>query len=140
MIKGISMKTLNIKTTDKKLVDFMKCQESKFAESTIGKNKIAIDLMVSKFVSDNNQNKERKRFKMIKTYKITCNQCDILVINNTPCHETGCPNAKKGYFKNGVWFSTEEEESEEDYYLPDDGYADGGEPYTEEELEIINKK
>lgn len=71
---------------------------------------------------------------------IKCSRCEILVINNTPCHETGCPNARKGYYKAGEWISTEEEIEEEDYYIPDDGYADGGEPYTEEELEIINKK
>lgn len=23
-----------------------------------------------------------------------CSQCEVLVINNTPCHETGCPNAR----------------------------------------------
>ncbi len=25
-------------------------------------------------------------------------------------------------------------------FIPDDGYLDGGEPYTKEELEIINRK
>lgn len=25
-------------------------------------------------------------------------------------------------------------------YIPDDGFSDGGEPYTDEELDIINKK
>jgi len=75
----------------------------------------------------------------MRSFKITCDQCDILVINNVVCHETGCPNTQKGYYKEGIWISTEEE-SEENYYLPDDGYADGGEPYSEEELEIINKK
>ena len=24
---------------------------------------------------------------------VACSQCAALVINNTPCHETGCPNA-----------------------------------------------
>lgn len=27
-----------------------------------------------------------------------------------------------------------------DDVIPDDGFSDGGEPYTDEELEIINKK
>lgn len=24
-----------------------------------------------------------------------CSQCQVLVINGTACHETGCPNARK---------------------------------------------
>lgn len=24
--------------------------------------------------------------------KVSCSQCEALVINNVPCHETGCPN------------------------------------------------
>ena len=27
-----------------------------------------------------------------KRYRIRCSQCEALVINNLPCHETGCPN------------------------------------------------
>jgi len=26
---------------------------------------------------------------------VTCDSCEILVINNVICHETGCPNAWK---------------------------------------------
>jgi hypothetical protein len=29
----------------------------------------------------------------MKTKKVTCDQCDVLVINNVICHEHGCPNA-----------------------------------------------
>jgi hypothetical protein len=29
------------------------------------------------------------------TRKLYCSQCEILAINNVPCHEQGCPNAKK---------------------------------------------
>jgi len=25
--------------------------------------------------------------------KVRCSQCEALVINETPCHETGCPHA-----------------------------------------------
>lgn len=31
-----------------------------------------------------------------KWRKITCDQCDVLVINNVVCHEHGCPNKNKG--------------------------------------------
>ena len=27
-----------------------------------------------------------------REYRIRCSQCDALVINGVPCHETGCPN------------------------------------------------
>lgn len=26
---------------------------------------------------------------------VTCNQCQVLVINNIPTHEIGCPNSKE---------------------------------------------
>lgn len=26
---------------------------------------------------------------------MTCDRCDMVSINGIPCHETGCPNAKK---------------------------------------------
>lgn len=26
-----------------------------------------------------------------------CNQCEMLSINGTPCHETGCPNSRKDW-------------------------------------------
>jgi len=26
---------------------------------------------------------------------VQCSQCQAVVINNTPCHEEGCPNAHK---------------------------------------------
>lgn len=29
-----------------------------------------------------------------KSYSIGCSQCAALVINGTPCHETGCPNVR----------------------------------------------
>ena len=28
-----------------------------------------------------------------------CNQCEMLSINGIPCHETGCPNARKTWDK-----------------------------------------
>lgn len=27
--------------------------------------------------------------------RVGCSQCSALVINGTPCHETGCPNARR---------------------------------------------
>jgi len=27
------------------------------------------------------------------SYRVKCSSCDSLVINGTPCHETGCSNA-----------------------------------------------
>jgi hypothetical protein len=29
----------------------------------------------------------------MKTRTITCNSCEVLVINNIICHESGCPDA-----------------------------------------------
>lgn len=31
----------------------------------------------------------------MRTRTVTCDQCDILVINNVVCHEHGCPNVDK---------------------------------------------
>jgi hypothetical protein len=28
-----------------------------------------------------------------KQFKVRCSQCEALVINGVPCHETGCPHA-----------------------------------------------
>jgi len=30
-----------------------------------------------------------------KVWKVRCSQCEALVINGVPCHETGCPNIVK---------------------------------------------
>ena len=30
-----------------------------------------------------------------KKHHVRCSQCQALVINNIPTHETGCPNARK---------------------------------------------
>lgn len=32
-------------------------------------------------------------------FRIKCDQCSALVINSTPCHETGCYNASKPWIK-----------------------------------------
>lgn len=29
------------------------------------------------------------------SYRVRCSQCEALVINGTPCHETGCPNTRR---------------------------------------------
>ena len=29
------------------------------------------------------------------TWKVRCSQCQALVINGLPCHETGCPNQRR---------------------------------------------
>ena len=44
---------------------------------------------------------------------IRCHQCNILVIDNMICHETGCPNTNKGYYKGSKWIEEEKEEAEE---------------------------
>ena len=30
-------------------------------------------------------------------YRPRCSECQVLVINGTACHETGCPNARRAY-------------------------------------------
>jgi hypothetical protein len=51
----------------------------------------------------------------------------MLVINNTPCHETGCPNAKKGYYKGDEWISMG---IEEDYEFDEESdYQSGPEDF-----------
>jgi hypothetical protein len=32
-----------------------------------------------------------------------CDQCEMLSINGTPCHEIGCPNAKKTWVPDRGW-------------------------------------
>ncbi len=39
--------------------------------------------------------------------RVRCSQCDALVINGTPCHETGCPN-------------TPRPETDDDDFMPED--------------------
>jgi len=34
---------------------------------------------------------------------VTCDLCDVLVINNVICHETGCPNAWKDETRECKW-------------------------------------
>ena len=47
---------------------------------------------------------------------VHCSQCNILVIQNVVCHETGCPNTAKGYYKGNKWINAESEndDSEDD--------------------------
>ena len=35
---------------------------------------------------------QAKHIPFTKTYRIKCSQCEALVINGVPCHETGCPH------------------------------------------------
>ncbi len=35
-----------------------------------------------------------KHVPFTKTYSVKCSQCEALVINGTPCHETGCSNQR----------------------------------------------
>jgi ribosomal protein L32 len=44
--------------------------------------------------------------------KVSCPQCNILVIRNVVCHETGCINASKGYYKGNKWIEAESENEE----------------------------
>ena len=64
---------------------------------------------------------------MTKSYRCHCDQCNMLVINNTPCHETGCPNTNKGYYKGNEWISTG---IEEDYEFDEESdYQSGPEDF-----------
>jgi hypothetical protein len=45
---------------------------------------------------------------------VRCSGCDALVINGTPCHETGCPNGRRAAAVE------EEEEVEYAWCTPDD--------------------
>lgn len=45
--------------------------------------------------------------------QVYCNQCNIAVINNVVCHETGCPNTNKGYNKGNKWIEAKQEEGDE---------------------------
>ena len=40
---------------------------------------------------------------MAKYRTVTCASCEVLVINNVICHETGCPDAWKDETRNCVW-------------------------------------
>lgn len=33
--------------------------------------------------------------------RVYCPRCEALAINNTACHETGCPNSKQKWEKRG---------------------------------------
>jgi hypothetical protein len=43
---------------DKKLEDFMKAQEEKFNQSEMGKNKIAVNKLIEKFMQDCKKEKQ----------------------------------------------------------------------------------
>jgi hypothetical protein len=32
-----------------------------------------------------------------RSIRVSCSQCEALVINGVACHETGCPNARKDH-------------------------------------------
>ena len=38
---------------------------------------------------------QAKHIPFTKTYRIKCSQCEALVINGVPCHETGCPHVRR---------------------------------------------
>ena len=40
---------------------------------------------------------------MPKYRTVTCNSCDVVVINNVICHETGCPDAWKDETRECKW-------------------------------------
>ena len=53
---------------------------------------------------------------MPKYRPVTCDSCEVLVINNIICHETGCPNAWKDETRGCKWcgcrFKPEEKNQE----------------------------
>ena len=40
---------------------------------------------------------------MAKYRTVTCDSCEVLVINNVICHETGCPDAWKDEIRECKW-------------------------------------
>ena len=40
---------------------------------------------------------------MAKYRTVTCDSCEVLVINNVICHERGCPNAWKDEVRECTW-------------------------------------
>ena len=40
---------------------------------------------------------------MAKYRTVTCDSCEVLVINNVICHETGCPDAWKDETRKCKW-------------------------------------
>lgn len=36
---------------------------------------------------------ESSHIPFTRQYRVRCSSCNALVINGTPCHETGCPEA-----------------------------------------------
>ena len=40
---------------------------------------------------------------MAKYRTVTCDSCEVLVINNVICHETGCPDAWKDESRECKW-------------------------------------
>ena len=40
---------------------------------------------------------------MAKYRTVTCDSCEVLVINNVICHETGCPDAWKDETRECKW-------------------------------------
>ena len=41
-------------------------------------------------------NRSRRSKDNPKYNTVACDQCSALVINGVPCHEQGCPNARRG--------------------------------------------
>lgn len=37
------------------------------------------------------------------TLRPRCSQCETLVIQGVPCHETGCPNIQRTDFSGAAW-------------------------------------
>lgn len=62
-----------------------------------------------------------------KQYRVRCTSCEALVIQGTPCHETGCPEQRKECKECGGMFKRSEgcpcmEPCEDDFfdYFPED--------------------
>jgi hypothetical protein len=55
---------------------------------------------------------------------VTCDSCEVLVINNVICHETGCPNAWKDEVRECKWCGQRFKPADRDQYFCEDSCAE----------------
>lgn len=60
-----------------------------------------------------------------KIYKVTCDSCNVLVINNHICHEYGCPDAWRDEIRECKWCGNKfHPENNNQQFCDDSCYAD----------------
>ena len=60
----------------------------------------------------------------MKTKRVTCESCDVLVINNVICHEIGCPDAWRDSTRNCKWCGSEFQPEDRDQMFCDESCAE----------------